>query len=392
VLVSSALGLLTAEMGLASVISAGLVLALVVRARSLERSHADPQHIHVGSTSRLGGVGVFVGFAAAVAIALEFEYVPLRPALPLLIAGLPVLAVGLWEDITHRVSPRHRLVAAVFSAALASTFAEGVVTRVDLAFADRWLVYLPFAVPLTCFMVAGACNAFNIIDGTNGLAGGSALLIFVGVTAVAWVSGDTLVLAQAAAMVGALAGFLLWNYPKGKVFLGDAGAYFVGFIYAELSIQLVTRNAGVSAWFVIALAAYPIAETLFSMYRRKVVRHAAAMQPDAQHLHSLLYLYFLRSAERSPQQERRLGLVAGRYRGRERRQQPERRANSRVAPRLWLHGALCLAMALLYHANTPALVVFTLIYGVFYWACYRGIERLCSDNAMARRTIPTASA
>ena len=379
-------------MWLASVISAGLVLALVARARSLERSHADPQHIHVGSTSRLGGVGVFVGFAAAVAIALQFEYVPLRPALPLLIAALPVLAVGLWEDITHRVSPRHRLVAAVFSAALASTFAQGVVTRLDVAVVDRWLVYLPFAVPLTCFMVAGACNAFNIIDGTNGLAGGSALLIFVGVTAVAWGSGDTLVLAQAAAMVGALVGFLLWNYPKGKVFLGDAGAYFVGFIYAELSIQLVTRNAGVSAWFVIALAAYPIAETLFSMYRRKVVRHAAAMQPDAQHLHSLLYLYFLRSAEWSPQQERRLGPVAGHYRARERRQQPQHRANARVAPRLWLHGALCLAMALLYHGNTPALVVFTLIYGVFYWACYRGAERLCGDNAMAQRTIPSASA
>lgn len=391
-LASSTLGLLTAEMWLAAAISAGLVIALVVRARSLERTQAGPQHIHVGATSRLGGVGVCVGFAAAVAIALQLEYLPLRPALPLLIAALPVLAVGLWEDVTHRMSPRHRLVAAVFSAALASIFAQGVVTRLDMAFADPWLVYLPFAVPLTCFMVAGACNAFNIIDGTNGLAGGTALLIYVGLTIVAWNSGDTIVLAQAAAMVGALVGFLLWNYPRGKVFLGDAGAYFVGFIYAELSIQLVVRNQGVSAWFVVALAAYPIVETLVSMYRRKVVRHAAAMQPDTQHLHSLLYLYFLRSAERPPQQERRRGSVAGPYRGRERRLQPQRRANARVAPRLWLHGALCLAMALAYHGNTPALVVFTLIYGVFYWVCYRGVLRLCGASEKAQTTIPSASA
>jgi UDP-N-acetylmuramyl pentapeptide phosphotransferase/UDP-N-acetylglucosamine-1-phosphate transferase len=335
---------------------------------------------------------VSVGFAASIAIALLFDHVPIEPALPLLIAALPVLAVGVWEDLTHRISPRHRLVAAVFSAALASVFAEGIVPRLGFAFADRWLAYWPFAVPLTFFMVAGACNAFNIIDGTNGLAGGTALLIFIGLTVVAWGSGDTVVLAQSAAMVGALVGFLAWNYPKGKVFLGDAGAYFVGFIYAELAIQLVARNPGVSAWFVIALAAYPIAETLFSMYRRKVVRHGAAMQPDTQHLHSLLYLYFLRCAERAPQHERRQASSIHPYRGKDRRQQPQRRANARVAPRLWLHVALCLAMAVSYHNNTPALVAFTVIYGVLYWACYRGAERLCDDSAKTQRTIPSTSA
>jgi UDP-N-acetylmuramyl pentapeptide phosphotransferase/UDP-N-acetylglucosamine-1-phosphate transferase len=324
----------------------------------------------------------------AVAIALQLEFIPLSPALPLLIAALPVYGVGLWEDITHRVSPRHRLLAAISSAALASAFAQGVITRVDLPFLDGWLAYLPFAIPLTCFMVAGACNAFNIIDGTHGLAGGSALLMFVGLAIVAWYVGDTRVLAQAAAMTGALVGFLLWNFPKGKVFLGDAGAYFTGFMYAQLSIQLVARDANVSAWFVIVLAAYPILETLFSIYRRKIVRHTAVMQPDILHLHSLLYLCFLHFAERPPAEERRLGLVVGPYPGRERRQ-PQRRANARVAPRLWLHGALCFATALLFYDNTSVLIVFTLIYGIFYRVCYRNAERLSDDNTMARRKIPS---
>jgi UDP-N-acetylmuramyl pentapeptide phosphotransferase/UDP-N-acetylglucosamine-1-phosphate transferase len=380
-------------MWLASAISAGIVLTLVVRARSwgMELGSAGPQHVHVARTSRLGGAAVFLGFVVAVAIALQLEFMPLRPALPLLIAALPVQAVGLWEDITHRASPRHRLLAAVFSAALASVFAQGVITRLDLPFVDDWLTYSPFAVLLTCFMVAGACNAFNIIDGNHGLAGGSALLMFVGVAIVAWGAGDTRVLAQAAAMTGALVGFLLWNYPKGKVFLGDAGAYFIGFMYAELSIQLVAHNSGVSAWFVIALAAYPIVETLFSIYRRKIVGHAAAMQPDILHLHSLLYVCFLRFAERPPPEERRRGLITGPYPGRERRQ-PQRRANARVAPRLWLHGAICFATALLFYDNTPALIGFTLIYGVFYRVCYRNAERLSGDNTKARRTIPSASA
>ena len=386
-------GLLAGQMWLVSAISAGIVLTLVVRARSwgMELGSAGSQHIHVAPTSRLGGAAIFLGFVVAVAIALQLELMPLRPALPLLIAALPVQAVGLWEDITHRVSPRHRLLAAVFSAAVAGAIAQGVIARLDLPFVDGWVAYLPFAVPLTCFMVAGACNAFNIIDGNHGLAGGSALLMFVGVAIVAWDAGDTSVLGQAAAMTGALVGFLLWNYPKGKVFLGDAGAYFIGFMYAQLSIQLVARNAGVSAWFVIALAAYPIFETLFSIYRRKIVLHTAAMQPDIRHLHSLLYLYFLRSAERLPSEERRLGLVVGQYPGRERRQ-PQRRANARVAPHLWLHGALCFATALAFYGNTPVLIGFTLMYGIYYWACYRDAERRSSDNTMARRTIPSASA
>ena len=269
----------------------------------------------------------------------------------------------------------------------ASAFAQGVITRLDLPLVDGWLAYLPFALPLTWFMVVGACNAFNLIDGTNGLAGGSALLMFAGVAIVAWHVGDMLILVQALAMAGALVGFLLWNYPKGKVFLGDAGAYFTGFMYAQLSIQLATRHADVSAWFVIALAAYPIVETLYSIFRRRVLRHAAAMQPDIRHLHSLLYVYFLHTPKQPLSMERRLDVAARPYTGKERRQ-PQRRANAHVAPRLWLHVAVCLVAALYFHENTPVLIGLTLLYGAFYWWCYRDAARLNGADTRARRTDP----
>lgn len=376
----------------ASASSAWILLTLVIRARSWTKDlgSAGLQDIHVEPTSRLGGEAVFLGFVVAVAIALKLELMPLGPALSLLLAAVPVLVVALWEDIAHRVSPRYRLLAAVFSAALASALAEGVIKRLDLPFIDGWLAYLPFAVPLTWFMVVGACNALNIIDGNHGLAGGSALLMFVGIAIVAGNVGDKLVLSQAVGMTGALVGFLLWNYPNGKVFLGDAGAYFIGFMYAQLSIQLIGRNAGISAWFVIALAAYPIVETLFSIYRRKILHHAAAMQPDVLHLHSLLYLYFLRFAERPRLDERRLGVVVGPCPGRERRQ-PQRRANARVAPHLWLHGVLCFVTALAFYENTPALIGFTLIYGIYYIVCYRKAVRL-SRHMMTRQTTPSVNA
>ena len=204
--IPSQFGLSAIWIWLVSSIATGTILWLVVgfraRHREAELRPPGPQHIHIGSTSRLGGLGVFIGFVLAVAIALGLEFIPLHPLLLLQIAALPVFVVGLWEDITHRASPRIRILGAAISAALASALAQGVITRLDLPFVDAWLTYLPFALPLTWFMVVGACNAFNIIDGTNGLAGGSALLMFAGMTIVAWHVGDMLVLVQSVAMTG----------------------------------------------------------------------------------------------------------------------------------------------------------------------------------------------
>jgi UDP-N-acetylmuramyl pentapeptide phosphotransferase/UDP-N-acetylglucosamine-1-phosphate transferase len=389
----------------AAAICAVLVMPLIIRASCYsekKRVCAGPQNIHIEPTTRLGGAAVFLAYVVAVMLALKLEHMPLRSALLLLISALPVVVVGLWEDIARRVSPKQRLLAAVGSAALATAIAQGVITRLDLPLVDGWLAYLPFAVPLTWFMVAGACNAINLIDGNHGLAGGTAVLMFFGMAMVAGRAGDELVLLQALAMIGALAGFLLWNYPHGRVFLGDGGAYFIGFMYAQLSIQLITRNAGVSAWFVIALTAYPIVETLFSMYRRKIVRHAASMQPDTQHLHSLLYHHFLllgrrtgRSwrwrghhfAEQRRYGDRRARLLQGPFLSIERRV-PVRRANARVAPRLWLlHSSLCLVIALIFHGDTAALIGFTIVYAIYYIVCYRKAVRLSAPYPISRQAL-----
>jgi UDP-GlcNAc:undecaprenyl-phosphate GlcNAc-1-phosphate transferase len=283
-----------------------------------------------------------------------------------------VIMAGLWEDIAGSVQPWHRLGAAVASGVLASHFAGGVVARLDLPVIDGWLEYLPFALPLTWFMVAGACNAMNIIDGAHGLAGGVALLMFGGLAAAGFLEGDRFVFVQSLAVMGAIVGFLVWNYPRGKVFLGDAGAYFLGFMYAELSIQVVARNPGISAWYVIALAAYPITETLYSIYRRKLVLRTESMQPDADHLHSLVYRRLIVRAYLDHSAE------------------PVRNANARVAPRMWLHAAICLGGALLLRDNTPALIAFAALYATFYVACYRTLVRDLSKGRSPRNPATRA--
>ncbi|MGH8554804.1 MAG: hypothetical protein ACREUD_04435, partial [Gammaproteobacteria bacterium] len=96
-----------------------------IRARCWEQEQgsASPQNIHVEPTSRLGGAAVFLAYVVAVAVALKLELMPLHLPLPLLISALPVLVVGLWEDIARRVCPTHRLLAAFVSAALATALA-----------------------------------------------------------------------------------------------------------------------------------------------------------------------------------------------------------------------------------------------------------------------------
>jgi len=334
---------------------AGMLMPLAIHARSI--GHGDfhgVRSLHDVPTSRLGGVVVVVACAITMAMVLSYGQDKGFAGLPLVLAVVPVVLFGLAEDVTREVRPRYRMAAAVLSAMLASVYSGGIVPRLDLPFIDGLLPHLWFVLPLTWFMVAGACSAMKLIDGAPGLAGGTALIMLGGIALAAGMSADLVTLTTALVVMGALVGFLYWNYPRGRVFLGDAGAYFIGFMYAELSIQLVARNSKISPWYVIMLAGFPIVDTLLAMYRRAVVRHVPLMAPDALHLHSLVFRRIALPIERRQQGPINLG-----------------RANARVAPRLWLHSGLCLALAVLFYDNTPALRLGLVAYMAFYLYQYR---------------------
>ncbi len=333
-----------------SAICAVVLMPLAICARSIGRDAPGVgRKLHDVPTSRLGGVIVFAAYLAV----LGSRSGSVTSRCPPRCRSLSPRFPSFWSPAGghhFNVRPRYRMGAAVVSAALASAFAGGVIPRLDLPLIDDLLRHMWIVLPLTWFMVAGSCNAMNLIDGTNGLAAGTALIMFGGIAAAAGWSGDAATLAEALAMMGALAGFMVWNYPRGRVFLGDAGAYFIGFMYAQLSIRLIARNDDLSAWYVILLAAYPIVDTLFAMYRRGVIRHTQLMSPDALHLHSLIFRRVAMPIERR-QSEMSL-----------------QRANARVAPRLWLHSAACFVLAVLFHRNTPLIWMAIAAYALFYIA------------------------
>jgi UDP-N-acetylmuramyl pentapeptide phosphotransferase/UDP-N-acetylglucosamine-1-phosphate transferase len=138
--------------------------------------------------------------------------------------------------------------------------------------------------------VVGVANAYNIIDGFNGLSATAAMVNLLGLLFLAFTFAEYQLVFVIVSIILAILGFWWSNYPRGKIFLGDGGSYLIGFLIALLSLNLSqTHHLGMSPYAVLLLAAYPITETVFSIFRRKFIYKTRAMQPDNLHLHQLVF-------------------------------------------------------------------------------------------------------
>ena len=279
--------------------SALVAVMLVVSRRWHERwtgdfSGSGIQKHHLGAPPRIGLLALLAGLAwAAWGLADSAHPVARHSARTLgamLLAASPIVLLGLVEDLTKRISPRTRLAGAAVSALLGMALLQVQINRVDIPVLDSLVAWPLAAGAVTLLMVCGFTNAMNIVDGLNGLAGGLAGLMLAATAAVAWQLGDPLVLQLCGALGLAVLGFWLVNWPRGLVFLGDGGAYLIGFSLAQVWILLGARHADVSMWFFLAVAAHPTVETIFSIWRRKFMRaRPGSMTADRLHLHSLVY-------------------------------------------------------------------------------------------------------
>jgi hypothetical protein len=188
----------------------------------------------------------------------------------------------------------------------------------------------------------------TVVEGFN-LFGPTRALIFGAIAYLAMRVGDTFVLSMALACLGAILGFFVFTYPAGLIFLGDGGAYLLGFMMAELALPVVHRNEAVSPMFALLVCIFPIFETGFSMYRRKVVRQLPSMVADGIHLHSLIYRRVMRWAagDRTPR--------------------AMTRRNSMTPPYLWALCTLSVVPAVLFWSHTGLLLIFLLLFGMTLW-------------------------
>lgn len=325
-----------------------------------------PQKFHAAPVPRVGGVGIATGVLVGCASAWFNARVPDPVLWQVLVCGVPAFAAGLLEDLTKRVSARWRLLATMVAAGLAAWLAGALIPAQRLDGLE-WLLPVPALVWVATLMaVGGVANAVNIIDGFNGLASMCTALMFAAIALVAYQVGDIKISLLALICLAAVMGFFILNFPAGLIFLGDGGSYFIGFMVAELSLLLSARNEEVSPYFALMVCAYPVLETVFSIYRRKVVRGVPAMSPDGIHLHTLIYRRLIRRV--AP------GMTV--------RQLTSR--NSMTAPYLWALCTLSLLPAISFWDDSAALVVCLILFASLYVYLYSRIVRFRTPKWLTR--------
>lgn len=316
--------------------------------------HLGPQTFHVSPTPRVGGLAIFSGITLALITAYLFRNilkVPFSTNFPLLVLfSLPAFLAGFLEDISGKLHPKIRMMFLIISALLVFKFLDVKIIRVDLPFFDEFLKLEIPSLLFTAFALVGIANAINIIDGFNGLASMVSMMIFMAIAFVAYKLGDYEITSICVISSFAILGFFLLNYPFGLIFLGDGGAYFTGFLIGMCSILLVKKHPQVSAWFAFMVNIYPVYETFFSIYRKRILRKRSAMSPDGLHFHMLIYKIFIK---------RFLNIYS-----------PEIR-NPLTSVFLWVLNAFAIVPALLFWGDTKILIVccifFCILYTYLYW-------------------------
>ena len=307
------------------------------------------QKFHSIPTPRIAGIPVFASFFIGLWFvdSLEPSYIVL------LLASLPVFFGGLIEDITAKISPTKRMAATLVS--IAALFFMGDIAINYLGF--DWIDYylsnnLILSLLFTMLVVGGAVNSINIIDGYNGLMPGYSILVLLAIAYVASTLGDDLVFQLSLILVASLAGFTTFNFPFGKIFMGDGGAYFVGFMMTSIGLMLGIRNEEVSHWFVLLLFIYPLYETVFSIYRKKYVRGTSPSQPDGYHLHMLIYKRLVRC---------------------KRFKHNKTICNSMTSPFLWALSLVGIIPAVIWYDNQTVLIIWAFLFMTIYTIIYRRI-------------------
>ncbi len=279
---------------MASVIVSFVIARVIVATQgwhgrfSLDQS-AGIQKMHAAPTPRIGGAAILAGFVLSTPF-LHGETFDL--AVLILSCGIFAYGAGFIEDFTKTVRPKVRLSMALLSGAV-FTGVSGTLLPLAIPLAPdgapEWVEWMTIGMGIFGITVglAGTSNALNLIDGFHGLASGSMIIMSTTIALLAYMEGDLSLAVVALMFSASVFGFMFVNFPTGKIFLGDGGAYLGGFTIGALAVLLAART-DVSAFVSILIMAHPVYETLFSILRKARRKGASPMEPDALHLHHLV--------------------------------------------------------------------------------------------------------
>ena len=225
------------------------------------------QKIHKAKSFRLGGTAIFLGLLTVIIINPKIYINYTMPFFFIFI----IFIIGLVEDITRRLSPSKRLLMMIFFSALLVFFTDTKLNEVDLK-EINYLLKLPFvAFIITVLGISITSNAWNFIDGLNGLASGMAVVTLFSLSVIASQNNLIEVSNIMFSLGSIILGFFFINLYTGEIFLGDGGSYAIGSFIAWFGLKMVNLENLISAWSIFLVIIYPATEFSFSFIRRIIL-------------------------------------------------------------------------------------------------------------------------
>ncbi|GGD10719.1 glycosyltransferase family 4 protein [Pontibacillus salipaludis] len=264
---------------IASILITPLVKKLAVKIGATDKP--NERKVHQKLMPRLGGLAIFLSFVAGVLIFFpDSGY-----TWPLVIGSTIIIVTGVLDDMKE-LSPKWKIAGQLAAAIIVVQVGNVKVEYINLPFGDT-LQFGWMSIPITIVWIVGITNAINLIDGLDGLAAGVSSIALLTISGMAIVMGDFFVSMIGLITLGSTLGFLIYNFYPAKIFMGDTGALFLGFIISVLSL-LGFKNITLFSFIIpVIILGVPISDTIFAIVRRFVQRKPLS-SPDKSHLHHCL--------------------------------------------------------------------------------------------------------
>jgi UDP-GlcNAc:undecaprenyl-phosphate/decaprenyl-phosphate GlcNAc-1-phosphate transferase len=252
------------------------------------KNYHNFQRVHKGEVARMGGIAIYFFYWAI----YLFDIINDQIFLNILVSTIPLIFISIKEDLFHNTTPKIRLIFMIISCLIFFYINPIIFPIIDNSHIGNIISSYPVSIIFFTFSIMVIINGMNLIDGMNGLFGFTAVIQLFTLISLAIFYQDDEILKLSIIFVAPLILFLPFNFPFGKIFIGDSGAYFFGFTNALLIINFFGIYEDALSWIAILIVFYPSLELLFSFFR-KIKKQQSPLDPDNKHLHTLIYKKFL---------------------------------------------------------------------------------------------------
>ncbi|WP_394120674.1 glycosyltransferase family 4 protein [Planococcus donghaensis] len=275
---------------IASIVLTPIVKRIAFRVGAVDRPNY--RKVHARIMPRLGGLAIFGSFLIAYFIlkpqdpisnAIEAAFISIETAI--IIGALLIIITGVLDDI-YEISAKAKLIGQLVAAGIVVVGGGLEISFINLPFGGV-LDFGYLSIPLTILWIVGITNAINLIDGLDGLAAGVSTVALLTLAAMAFIMGDIFVMSTAALLAASTSGFLVYNFHPAKIFMGDTGALFLGFMISVLALMGFKNVTVVALIIPIIMLGVPISDTFFAIVRR-VREKKSISEADKSHLHHCL--------------------------------------------------------------------------------------------------------